>query len=74
VCYRSFLKDIADRVRRLQSLYGSEGAAGQLERLTLPQLVQFLRVCHDKYQRSVIEPGTAVGALAAQVPRLQFFY
>ncbi|CAG9128061.1 unnamed protein product [Plutella xylostella] len=38
----------------------------QLARLTLTQLVRFLRAAHDKYQRGVIEPGTAVGALAAQ--------
>ncbi|XP_045502401.1 DNA-directed RNA polymerase III subunit RPC1 [Colias croceus] len=63
----TFLKTISAKVRNLRARYASCGAlALQLERLTLPQLVLFLRVCHDKYQRSVIEPGTAVGALAAQ--------
>ena len=65
---RKFLKTIADKVRLLRAKYASCGPiALQLERLTLTQLVQFIRVCHDKYQRSIIEPGTAVGALAAQV-------
>ncbi|CAH4038171.1 DNA-directed RNA polymerase III subunit RPC1 [Pieris brassicae] len=63
----TFLKTIADKVRILRAKYASCGPVSkQLERLTLTQLVRFLRVCHDKYQRSVIEPGTAVGALAAQ--------
>ncbi|XP_037876399.1 DNA-directed RNA polymerase III subunit RPC1 isoform X1 [Bombyx mori] len=63
----SFLKATAGRVRALRARYAGCGrAALQLERLTLTQLVRFLRVCHHKYQRGVIEPGTAVGALAAQ--------
>ncbi|KOB68218.1 DNA-directed RNA polymerase [Operophtera brumata] len=63
----SYLQSIADRVRVLRRLYAAcGGVARQLERLTLTQLVRFARVCHDKCQRAVIEPGTAVGALAAQ--------
>ncbi|XP_022818149.1 DNA-directed RNA polymerase III subunit RPC1 [Spodoptera litura] len=63
----TFLKSIAAKVRNLRARYAGCGPlVKQLERLTLTQLVQFLRVCHHKYQRSVIEPGTAVGALAAQ--------
>ncbi|CAG9789529.1 unnamed protein product [Diatraea saccharalis] len=63
----TFLKGVADKVRKVRAAYAGCGAAAlQLERLSLTQLVQFLRTCHDKYQRSVIEPGTAVGALAAQ--------
>lgn len=38
----------------------------QLERLTVSQLVEFIHTCKEKYMRAVIEPGTAVGALAAQ--------
>ncbi|XP_014244779.1 DNA-directed RNA polymerase III subunit RPC1 [Cimex lectularius] len=38
----------------------------QLERITLSQLVRFFQACRDKYLSSKIEPGTAVGALAAQ--------
>ncbi|XP_052756487.1 DNA-directed RNA polymerase III subunit RPC1 isoform X2 [Galleria mellonella] len=57
----TFLKSEAERVRAVQAALGR-----QVARLSLAQLVRFVRVCHDKYQRSVIEPGTAVGALAAQ--------
>lgn len=39
----------------------------ELERLTVSQVVVFLTTCKEKYMRSIIEPGTAVGALAAQV-------
>ena len=38
----------------------------QLERLTLTQLVKFVDACKEKYDRAVMEPGTAVGALCAQ--------
>ncbi|XP_061721966.1 DNA-directed RNA polymerase III subunit RPC1 [Cydia pomonella] len=63
----TFLKTIANKVRSLRTKYAHCGSiVYQLERLTLTQLVKFIRVCHDKYQRSIIEPGTAVGALAAQ--------
>ncbi len=37
-----------------------------MERLTLTQLVEFVDKCKDKYMKSVMEPGTAVGALCAQ--------
>lgn len=65
---RDFLQGVANKVRRLRTKYSHCGEiVKQLERLTLTQLVRFVRVCHDKYQRAIIEPGTAVGALAAQV-------
>ncbi|XP_025987632.1 DNA-directed RNA polymerase III subunit RPC1 isoform X2 [Solenopsis invicta] len=38
----------------------------QLERFTVSQLVEFIHTCKEKYMRARIEPGTAVGALAAQ--------
>ena len=38
----------------------------QLERLTLSQLIEFSDICKEKYMKSVMEPGTAVGALCAQ--------
>ena len=38
----------------------------QLERLTLSQMVEFADTCKEKYMKAVMEPGTAVGALAAQ--------
>ncbi|CAH2094863.1 unnamed protein product [Euphydryas editha] len=63
----NFLKTVANKVRNVRARYAMCGdVVNQLERLTLTQLVQFIRICHDKYQRSIIEPGTAVGALAAQ--------
>eukprot|EP00117_Sycon_ciliatum_P006945 scpid14118/ scgid10259/ DNA-directed RNA polymerase III subunit RPC1; DNA-directed RNA polymerase III largest subunit; DNA-directed RNA polymerase III subunit A; RNA polymerase III 155 kDa subunit; RNA polymerase III subunit C160 len=34
--------------------------------LTLSQLKEFIKICVDKYMRARIEPGTAVGAVAAQ--------
>lgn len=38
----------------------------QLERLTISQLEEFICTCNEKYMKARIEPGTAVGALAAQ--------
>ncbi|CAF0768130.1 unnamed protein product [Didymodactylos carnosus] len=38
----------------------------EIERCTKSQLHQFLQLCKDKYARSILEPGTAVGALCAQ--------
>ncbi|KAB7495389.1 DNA-directed RNA polymerase III subunit RPC1 [Armadillidium nasatum] len=35
-------------------------------RLTFTQLVEFLNMCLERYQNSIMEPGTAVGALCAQ--------
>jgi DNA-directed RNA polymerase III subunit RPC1 len=37
-----------------------------VSRCTSLQLLQFLDVCHEKYVKARIEPGTAVGALCAQ--------
>ncbi|XP_072929646.1 DNA-directed RNA polymerase III subunit RPC1 [Epargyreus clarus] len=63
----TFIRSIAERVRKVRARFAGGGpVTRQLERLTLTQLVRFIRLCHDKYQRSVLEPGTAVGALAAQ--------
>lgn len=36
------------------------------EFLTISQLKEFIHTCNKKYMRARIEPGTAVGALAAQ--------
>uniref|UniRef100_A0A146LPV0 DNA-directed RNA polymerase subunit n=1 Tax=Lygus hesperus TaxID=30085 RepID=A0A146LPV0_LYGHE len=38
----------------------------ELERITLSQLINFFQSCREKYLNARIEPGTAVGALAAQ--------
>ena len=42
------------------------GVRARLHRLTVSQLVELCEICRDKYLRARIEPGTAVGALAAQ--------
>ncbi|KAK2152800.1 hypothetical protein LSH36_317g01042 [Paralvinella palmiformis] len=38
----------------------------QLARITATQVKEFLVLCREKYMKSKIEPGTAVGAVAAQ--------
>lgn len=38
----------------------------QLDRVTRTQLEQFVATCLDKFLRSQIEPGSAVGAVGAQ--------
>ncbi|KDR18934.1 DNA-directed RNA polymerase III subunit RPC1 isoform X1 [Zootermopsis nevadensis] len=69
---RLFMEGFARRVARLRHHFGVGDTSFfpsvvlQLERLTVSQLVDFFHTCRDKYMRSKIEPGTAVGALAAQ--------
>lgn len=57
---------VARKVENIARKFGTEGASKEIERLTCSQVVTFLETCGRKYTRSVIEPGTAVGALAAQ--------
>jgi DNA-directed RNA polymerase III subunit RPC1 len=38
----------------------------EIERFTESQIKEFLDKCKEKYVKAIIEPGTAVGALAAQ--------
>ena len=45
-----------------------------MERVTLSQLVKFVSLCKEKYWRAAMEPGTAVGALCAQVRLLLFLH
>lgn len=62
-----FLRSIARKIIRYrQNLQPNSSIALQLERFTLSQLVEFIHTCKEKYMRANIEPGTAVGALAAQ--------
>lgn len=49
-----------------QNIESNSPVVLQLERLTVSQLVEFIHTCKEKYMRAKIEPGTAVGALAAQ--------
>ena len=49
-----------------QNVISNSSVTSQLERFTVSQLVEFIHTCKEKYMRAKIEPGTAVGALAAQ--------
>jgi DNA-directed RNA polymerase III subunit RPC1 len=57
---------IADRMEAIEKKFGDHDVVKEIERLTCSQLVTFLQTCGQKYIRAIIEPGTAVGALAAQ--------
>lgn len=61
------MNNIANKVEDVENRYGTDlHATKEIYRLTCSQLVTFLETCGQKYTRSIIEPGTAVGALAAQ--------
>lgn len=60
------MDSVAKKVHNIIDRYGKKSAAMEIERLTCSQLVTFLETCGQKYVRSIVEPGTAVGALAAQ--------
>ncbi|EZA62907.1 DNA-directed RNA polymerase III subunit RPC1 [Ooceraea biroi] len=63
----AFLKSMARKiVRYRQNVKTDSSVTTQLERLTVSQLVEFIHTCKEKYMKAIIEPGTAVGALAAQ--------
>ncbi|XP_066147818.1 DNA-directed RNA polymerase III subunit RPC1 [Euwallacea fornicatus] len=62
----AFMDIIADKVDKILRRFGRAKVVKEIERLTCSQLVTFLETCGLKYTRSIIEPGTAVGALAAQ--------
>ncbi|XP_015123305.1 DNA-directed RNA polymerase III subunit RPC1 [Diachasma alloeum] len=62
-----FLKGVSRSITRFRMLYNPKIKVNQqLERLTVSQLVEFIHTCKEKFMRAKIEPGTAVGALAAQ--------
>ncbi|KAL3274960.1 hypothetical protein HHI36_019736 [Cryptolaemus montrouzieri] len=63
---KDFMCEIATKVERLEKRLGDARIVKEIERLTCSQLVTFLETCGQKFTRSIIEPGTAVGALAAQ--------
>ncbi|XP_035735078.1 DNA-directed RNA polymerase III subunit RPC1-like isoform X1 [Vespa mandarinia] len=63
----TFLKSVARKIARYrQNIKTNSPVLSHLERLTVSQLVEFIHTCKEKYMRAKIEPGTAVGALAAQ--------
>jgi DNA-directed RNA polymerase III subunit RPC1 len=57
---------ISERMEEIEKKFGNHDVVKEIERLTCSQLVTFLQTCGQKYIRAIIEPGTAVGALAAQ--------
>lgn len=63
-----FLMKFAERMNTMQKKY--EGAESnvvkEIDRTTKGQIQKFLEVVRDKYNLSIVEPGTAVGAVAAQ--------
>lgn len=71
---KSFMEAVADKIAASrENLKFSERTSDstravleEVERLTVNQLVEFFYICRQKYLRARVEPGTAVGALAAQ--------
>lgn len=69
---RTFMENVAARVAKISHRYNinendpKSAVFKELERVTITQLVEFCHTCSAKFIRSIIEPGTAVGALAAQ--------
>ncbi|KAL1139349.1 hypothetical protein AAG570_006333 [Ranatra chinensis] len=65
---RGFVEGRAKRITEVQSGWQNSSCPilKELERITLSQLIHFFHTCREKYMNSKIEPGTAVGALAAQ--------
>ncbi|XP_041451334.1 DNA-directed RNA polymerase III subunit RPC1 [Drosophila obscura] len=64
---KKHLSTASKRIGRLQQQYKEYGnLCHQIECITSEQLLEFLRRINDRYNRAVSEPGTAVGAIAAQ--------
>lgn len=62
-----FLEKFAERLDCIQTQYKTAApVALEIERITKGQIGYFLAETRNKYNRAVTEPGTAVGALAAQ--------
>ncbi|KAJ8676229.1 hypothetical protein QAD02_012015 [Eretmocerus hayati] len=62
-----FLKSVAIKIAKIrQHIKKDTPVSKYIERLTVSQLVEFIHTCKEKYMKAKIEPGTAVGALAAQ--------
>ena len=75
---KDFVVKTADDLQRAMDSVGIGGGEGgeereaawhsihQTRKLTRSQLTAFFAICHAKYRRARIEPGTAVGAIGAQ--------
>lgn len=71
LCFRlssKHLKTVAMRIGQLQQRLGEQHLqlCHQIECVSADQLREFLHRINDRYNRAVSEPGTAVGAIAAQ--------
>ncbi|XP_075154663.1 RNA polymerase III subunit A [Haematobia irritans] len=63
----SFIEKVSEKISKVQEKYKKHPQLGnEIERLTEGQIRTFMRWVNDKYNRAVTEPGTAVGAVAAQ--------
>jgi len=66
-----FMKGVDTRLDLARRTFKKEGkelspVEKQLERVTISQMLKFVKKCKEKYMKAVMEPGTAVGALCAQ--------
>lgn len=63
-----FISKYADRITAIEHKYSSVQltVVDEIERITAKQIRIFLERVRDKYNLAITEPGTAVGALAAQ--------
>ena len=66
-----YLKSVSMRMQEARARLGNVrpeniSIVKQVERFTVKQLKLFLAKCSDKFMKSVMESGTAVGALCAQ--------
>lgn len=63
----TFLGKVGQRLQHTQDLYAAcPFALNEIDRTTASHVTEFLSSVCKKYNRAVTEPGTAVGALAAQ--------
>jgi len=71
---KQYLLSVGQRISNFRRRYGIDEEAleienkalGQVHRVTDTHVKEFLVCCRDKFMRSQIEPGTAVGAVCAQ--------
>lgn len=62
-----FLTKFGEKLTKIQQTYSKFGAIGdEIDRTTEGHIKVFTEDLRDKYNKAVTEPGTAVGALAAQ--------
>lgn len=62
-----FIEKVSEKINSVQVKFKRHASLlNEMERLTEGHLRTFIEKVNDKYNRAVTEPGTAVGALAAQ--------